>query len=126
VIIDHVGIYVENLDRMAAFYDAALAPLGIQRLMQFPAGIGFGKDGKAELWLHGPNLVYSGKTRPHVHLALVADSRGAVDAFYAAAIAAGAKDNGPPGKRELYHPNYYGAFVLDPEGHNLEAVIHHV
>lgn len=124
MIIDHVGVYVANLDRMADFYDKALAPLGIKRLMTFPAGIGFGKNGKPELWLHGPTLVHNGVTKPHVHIALVASSRKEVDAFYNAALAAGGKDNGPPGKREIYHPNYYGAFVLDPEGHNLEAVLH--
>lgn len=131
MIIDHIGFYVANLDRMAAFYDTALAPLGIKRLMQFPGGIGYGstKNGgkKAELWLHAPTLVHAqngGVTQPHVHIALVAATDAEVDAFYKAAMSAGAKDNGPPGKREIYHPNYYGAFVLDPEGHNLEAVNH--
>jgi predicted lactoylglutathione lyase len=95
-------------------------------LMEFPASVtgtvpvaGIGADGKPFFWISA-----GGKTAPHVHLAFRVESRAQVDAFHAAAIAAGGKDNGGPGIRELYHPNYYGAFILDPDGHNLEAVSH--
>jgi predicted lactoylglutathione lyase len=80
---------------------------------------GLGSNGKPFFW-----LADAGKTSPRIHLAFVADSRAQVDAFYTAAIAAGGKDNGAPGLRPMYHPNYYGAFVLDADGHNIEAVCH--
>jgi predicted lactoylglutathione lyase len=82
-------------------------------------GAGLGRDGKPGFWISGGE-----KTTPHVHVAFVADTRAAVDAFYKAAISAGGKDNGKPGLRPDYHPNYYAAFVFDPEGHNIEAVCH--
>lgn len=82
-------------------------------------GAGYGVDGKPSFWIGT-----GGRTKGAMHVAFVAESRAAVDAFYAAAMAAGAKDNGPPGIRAHYHPNYYGAFVLDPDGHNVEAVCH--
>jgi catechol 2,3-dioxygenase-like lactoylglutathione lyase family enzyme len=95
-------------------------------MMEFPASVtgnfpvaGIGADGKPFFWISG-----GGKMTPHVHLAFRAENRGQVDAFHAAAIAAGGADNGGPGIREMYHPNYYGAFILDPEGHNIEAVSH--
>jgi predicted lactoylglutathione lyase len=94
--------------------------------MEFPASVtgnvdvcGLGADGKPFLW-----LANAGKTTPRVHIAFRAESRAQVDAFYAAAMAAGGTDNGGPGLRPMYHPNYYGAFVLDADGHNIEAVCH--
>jgi catechol 2,3-dioxygenase-like lactoylglutathione lyase family enzyme len=124
--IDHIGLSVTDFDAAKKFYAAALAPLRMSVIMGFPADVtgdfpvaGIGADGKPFFWITG-----GGKTTPHVHLAFRAESRAQVDAFHAAAIAAGGKDNGGPGIRELYHPNYYGAFILDPEGHNIEAVAH--
>jgi catechol 2,3-dioxygenase-like lactoylglutathione lyase family enzyme len=125
-IIDHTGLSVSDFERALAFYERALKPLGISVVMRvtreqtgdFEAA-GLGRDGKPSFWLSG-----QGKTTPHTHFAFVADSRADVDAFYKAALAAGGKDNGPPGLRPMYHPTYYGAFVLDPDGHNIEAVCH--
>lgn len=119
-IFDHLGYSVGDLDRSAAFYDAALAPLGIKRSSEFeyPGGkvIGYGTD-RPEFWINSGDAL-----RDHVHLAFAARSRAEVDAFYAAALAAGGRDNGAPGIRAEYHPNYYAAFVFDPDGHNIEAV----
>ena len=124
--IDHIGLSVSDYEAAKKFYAAALAPLRMSLLMEFPASVtgdfdaaGFGADDKPFLWLSS-----QGKTTPHVHLALRAESRDQVDAFFKAALAAGGKDNGGPGVREMYHPDYYGAFVLDPDGHNIEAVCH--
>jgi catechol 2,3-dioxygenase-like lactoylglutathione lyase family enzyme len=124
--IDHTSLSVADYDAAKKFYAAALAPLGIAIRMEFPASVtggadvaGLGPQDRPFFW-----LANAGKTTPHIHLAFRADSRADVDAFYKAAIAAGGKDNGGPGLREMYHPNYYGAFVLDPEGHNIEAVCH--
>jgi catechol 2,3-dioxygenase-like lactoylglutathione lyase family enzyme len=117
--IDHVTIKVKDLDKAKAFYAAALAPLGYKVMMEFEGRfIGLG-DGRPDLWL----AKYE-KTEPPAHVAIAAGTKDRVDAFFKAALAAGGKDNGGPGKREMYHPQYYGAFVLDPEGNNLEAVIH--
>lgn len=124
--IDHIGISVENYAASKGFYLAALAPLGIGIVMNVPREesgaasdyTGFGAEGKPFFWI-GEGSVARG-----LHVALVAQTRAQVDAFYAAALAAGAKDNGPPGIRAHYHPNYYGAFVIDPNGINLEAVCH--
>ena len=116
--IDHLGLKVTNLTRSKAFYAAALAPLGYGIVMDGPYGTGFGEGRKPSLWLmEAPPF-------DGIHVALAARDRAAVDAFYAAAVAAGGRDNGPPGIRAHYHPNYYGAFVLDPDGYNLEAVCH--
>lgn len=120
MIIDQIGIAVASNAKSTDFYSRALAPLGIQKIMEYQAWVGFGKEGKAEFWIEESNAV----TSP-IHIAFSADNRSQVDAFYAAAIDAGAKDNGAPGIREMYHPNYYGAFVIDINGHNLEAVCHH-
>ena len=121
-IFDHLGYSVGDFDRSAAFYDAALAPLGIGRRAEyeFPGVrvIGYGAE-RSEFWINSGNAL-----RDHVHLAFAAKTRGEVDAFYAAALAAGGRDNGAPGTRTQYHPDYYGAFVLDPDGHNIEAVCH--
>ena len=125
-IIDHTGLSVSDFDRLLRFYEQALKPLGISLVMQVTkeqtgdhAAAGLGRDGKPSFWLSG-----QGKTTPHMHIAFIADNRAAVDAFYKAALAAGGVDNGPPGLRPQYHPGYYGAFVLDPDGHNIEAVCH--
>ncbi|MCC6949477.1 MAG: VOC family protein [Bradyrhizobiaceae bacterium] len=126
-VIDHMGLQTSDYQRALAFYRQALAPLGISLVMQVTAeqsggryeGAGFGRNGKPSFWIG------SGKqAAPGLHVAFVADNRAAVDAFHRAALAAGGKDNGAPGLRPHYHPNYYGAFVLDPDGHNIEAVCH--
>ena len=118
--LDHVGFSVSDYDRSKAFYERALAPLGLSLLMEPIAGAGgFGEDGKPFFWIdsRGP-----GAQTP-LHVAFAADSRATVDAFHAAALDAGGTDNGAPGVR-FYHPNYYGAYVLDPDGNNIEAVCH--
>lgn len=123
--IDHLGITVSDLDRSRAFYDHALAPLGIKVAMMIPVnpqglkGAGYGTDDKPRFWIQ--QGVHHGE---RVHVAFTARSRADVDAFHAAALAAGGTDNGAPGVRAHYHPDYYGAFVLDPDGHNMEAVCH--
>ena len=120
--IDHFGLSVADYEKSRAFYDAALAPLGYARMQEFPtqqgmlAGYGAGKP---EFWVSS-----GGRCTGKLHIAFNAASRAAVDAFYAAAMAAGARDNGAPGLREMYHLDYYGAFVFDPDGHNIEAVCH--
>lgn len=116
--LDHISLRTPQFDRLAAFYEKALAPLGASKLMAFEGAAGFGRDGIPTLWLGASD---EGTSR--MHLAVTAPSRAAVDAFYAAALAAGAKDNGAPGLRD-YAPNYYAAFVYDPDGNNLEAVCH--
>jgi catechol 2,3-dioxygenase-like lactoylglutathione lyase family enzyme len=123
--LDHAGFPVSDYARSKAFYLQALAPLGYALVMEVqqhendaPAA-GFGANGKPDLWIGGEG----GLQRP-IHIAIAAQDRAAVDAFYRAAIAAGGKDNGAPGLRPHYHPNYYAAFVLDPDGHNIEAVCH--
>lgn len=118
MILDHIGIGVSNFDRSVAFYEKALAPLGITLVMKFDGqAAGFGANGKPEFWI-APGTPQS------VHVAFRTTSRAVVRAFYEAALAAGGKDNGPPGPRPMYHENYYGAFVHDPDGHNVEAVCH--
>jgi len=123
-IIDHVGVGVSDYARSRAFYDAALAPLGIRIMMEHNTGAGtrhagYGRDGRPQLWIASGQV-----SRGHVHVALRAPDRAAVDAFHAAAIAAGGQDHGAPGLRPAYHADYYGAFVFDPDGHNVEAVTH--
>ena len=117
--IDHTGVNVSDIARAKAFYRAALAPFGYAVLMEFEQFAGLGVAPKPDFWIGqgAPN-------GPRVHVAFRADSRAIVDAFYKAAIAAGGRDNGPPGPRPHYHDNYYGAFVLDLDGHNIEAVCH--
>jgi catechol 2,3-dioxygenase-like lactoylglutathione lyase family enzyme len=116
--LDHIGIGSTNPEISKAFYSAALEPLGIAVIMDFGEAVGFGSEGKPYFWF--------GKvaSATPAHVAFAAPDRKTVDAFYAAAIRAGGKDNGKPGIRAQYHPNYYGAFVLDPDGHNVEAVCH--
>ena len=117
--IDHSGVSVSDVGKSKAFYRAALAPLGYAMLMEWEQFAGFGVAPKPDFWIGEgkPNV-------PPIHIAFRAESRGQVDAFYRAAMAAGGKDNGAPGLRPQYHPDYYGAFVLDPDGHNIEAVCH--
>jgi len=124
--IDHIGFSVRDLARSRAFYEKALAPLGYAVLMEVTAEmtgthghVGFGRDGKPDFWI-GDAAPLGGC----LHVAFTAPDRAVVDAFHAAALAAGGRDNGAPGLRPHYHPNYYGAFVLDPDGHNIEAVCH--
>lgn len=126
--LDHISLNVSDYARSKAFYERVLEPLSIKLVMEFgPAG-GFGRDGKPDFWIGtGPTSFQ----RPEhlapitpIHVAFAARSRAEVDAFFAAAIAAGGKDFGAPGLRPEYHANYYGAFVLDPDGHNIEAVFH--
>jgi len=124
--LDHIGITVGDVAKAKAFYTAALAPLGVAVMMEVtaeqtggPAFLGFGSDGRPYFWVGG-----GGKVTGALHVAFTAKDRATVDAFYAAAMAAGGADNGGPGIRAHYHPNYYGAFVLDPDGHNVEAVCH--
>jgi catechol 2,3-dioxygenase-like lactoylglutathione lyase family enzyme len=117
--IDHVVLNVKDVAASRGFYEKALAPLGYQVLMAMPEGVGLGRDGKPFFWLALREPYHSG-----VHVAFHCAARKAVDEFHAAALAAGGKDNGPPGLREQYHPSYYGAFVLDPDGNNIEAVCH--
>jgi catechol 2,3-dioxygenase-like lactoylglutathione lyase family enzyme len=118
--LDHVGLDVSDYAASKAFYEQALAPLGLTLMMEpVPEVGGFGDDFPV-FWIarrdRGPD---SG-----THVAFTAEDRATVDAFHAAALAAGGKDNGAPGPREIYHPHYYGAFVLDPDGNNIEAVCH--
>jgi catechol 2,3-dioxygenase-like lactoylglutathione lyase family enzyme len=117
--IDHVSIRVADVAQSRAFYAAALAPLGYAVLMDFEQFAGFGVAPKPDFWIGAgtPN-------QPPIHVAFRASTRADVDAFHRAALAAGGRDNGAPGLRPAYHPSYYGAFVLDPDGHNVEAVCH--
>ena len=123
--IDHVGFPVSDYARAKAFYEQALAPLGYTLIMEVQQNehdakaAGFGANGKPDFWIGG-----EGGLNRAMHIAIAARDRAAVDAFYRAAMTAGARDNGAPGIRAHYHPNYYGAFVLDPDGHNIEAVCH--
>ncbi|BBK44311.1 glyoxalase [Allostella vacuolata] len=124
--IDHIGFAVTDFQRSRAFFTQALAPLSVRPVMEVTAEetgnaahAGFGTDQKPFFWISS-----GGRAGPGVHVALHAGSRAAVDAFFAAAIAAGGRDNGGPGLRPHYHPNYYAAFVLDPDGNNIEAVCH--
>ena len=125
-IIDHIGMEFSDFPRALRFYRQALAPLGISVAMRVTKeetgnyeAAGLGANGKPSFWIGGGQ-----RTTPRVHVAFVAETRAAVDRFFEAALAAGGVDNGGPGIRAHYHPNYYGAFVLDPEGHNIEAVCH--
>ncbi|MBS0591071.1 MAG: VOC family protein [Proteobacteria bacterium] len=124
---DHIGFTVTDIERSRAFYTHALAPIGIELIMEVTAEmtgghahVGYGHAGKPYFWIGNGDGALRGK----LHVAFAAPNRATVDAFYAAAIAAGGIDNGAPGIRPLYHPNYYGAFVLDPDGHNIEACCH--
>ena len=125
--IDHIGFPVSGYARSKAFYTLALAPLGYAIVMEVGAehtesrspAAGFGHDGKPDFWIGG-----EGGVEKSLHVAIVARDRASVDAFHMAARRAGGRDNGAPGLRPHYHANYYAAFVLDPDGHNIEAVCH--
>jgi catechol 2,3-dioxygenase-like lactoylglutathione lyase family enzyme len=124
--LDHIGFSVTDMAKAKAFYDKALAPLGVSLIHTVPpeytggrAVHGYGEGQKPYFWIE------EGKAgQPKLHVAFLAKDRAAVRAFYEAAMKAGGRDNGGPGLRPHYHPDYYGAFVLDPEGHNIEAVCH--
>lgn len=116
--IDHLGLPVSDLARSRRFYEQALAPLGYVVVMEFDGAIGLGAGGKPDFWLT------AGGAAPRLHIAFATSDTKTVDAFHAAALAAGATDNGQPGLRPEYHPHYYGAFAIDPDGHNVEAVCH--
>jgi catechol 2,3-dioxygenase-like lactoylglutathione lyase family enzyme len=115
---DHVGLKVANVEASARFYSAALAPLGHVLSSMDAAGAGFGPAGAPALWLHRAQKAPG----PEVHVAFRASNRAAVDAFYQRGLQAGGRDNGKPGLRTDYSPTYYAAFLLDPDGNNVEAV----
>jgi len=123
--IDHMTIGVTNFSRSTAFYDRSFEPLGVSRLFTVPLeqtdGVNVTGYGDVRPWFW---LAEEDATKGKLHVAFTANDRASVDAFYKAAIAAGGLDNGPPGLRPHYHADYYGAFVLDPDGHNIEAVCH--
>ncbi len=127
-ILDHVTLVVSDYARSKAFYQKALAPLGIEVVMEFGQACGFGRDKKPDFWIGmGPTSFQKADQLQIItptHIAFAARSRAEVVAFYNAALEAGGKDFGAPGVRAHYHPKYYGAFVLDPDGHDIEAVIH--
>ena len=117
--IDHLKLFVGNVERSRAFYERALEPLGYRVLLEpSPGVVGMGVD-RPDFW-----VALHPETRTVAHVAFRAESTAQVDAFHAAAVAAGGRDNGGPGPRPQYHPAYYGAFVLDPDGNNVEAVCH--
>jgi catechol 2,3-dioxygenase-like lactoylglutathione lyase family enzyme len=119
--LDHMGFGVTDFRRSKAFYEKALAPLGIGIVKEVPEreAMGFGAAGKPFFW-----IARAEGLKGHLHVAFTTENRAAVDAFHRAALAAGGTDNGAPGLRPQYHPAYYGAFVLDPDGNNVEAVCH--
>jgi catechol 2,3-dioxygenase-like lactoylglutathione lyase family enzyme len=119
--LDHMGFGVSDFRRAKAFYEKALAPLGIGIVKEVPEreAMGFGAAGKPFFW-----IAKAEGLKGHLHVAFTTENRAAVDAFHRAAMAAGGTDNGAPGLRPHYHPTYYGAFVLDPDGNNNEAVCH--
>ena len=124
--IDHLSLTVSDFARSKAFYTQALAPTGHSRVVELPAAAsghgvsaGFCHEDGSDLWIS-----QGAPVQPRIHLAFRVPDRAAVDAFHRAALAAGGTDNGAPGLRPQYHAHYYGAFVLDPDGHNIEAVCH--
>ena len=117
--LDHVGFPVSDFERSKRFYEQALSPLGYELIMEPSiSAAGFGRWGKPDFW------IAQGKPGHTVHVAFAADDRATVEALHEAAVAAGGSDNGRPGLRPEYHPSYYGAFVLDADGNNIEAVCH--
>jgi catechol 2,3-dioxygenase-like lactoylglutathione lyase family enzyme len=119
MIIDHIGLTVSDFEKSKVFFSKALAPLGIVLVMEVQGWAGFGRDRKPDFWFGE-----GGEPQRPMHVAFAAETRSKVREFYDAALAAGGRDNGAPGIRTIYPPNYYGAFVLDPDGHNIEAVCH--
>lgn len=118
MILDHLTLPVADFEASKQFYRQALAPLGIGIVVELDRVAAFGRDGKGELWLA------CAPAQPPLHIAFAARSRAEVDAFHAAALSAGARDNGAPGLRPDYGPNYFGAFLIDGDGNNIEAVCH--
>jgi catechol 2,3-dioxygenase-like lactoylglutathione lyase family enzyme len=120
---DHLGLPVTDLEHARRFYEQALQPLGITVVKSFPDAVGLaagrGRKAEQELW-----LTRADRALAPLHIAFAAATRAQVDAFHRAALAAGARDNGAPGLRPQYHDDYYAAFVIGPDGHNLEAVCH--
>jgi len=116
--IAHTGLAVRDFKAAKSFYERALAPLGYSAKMEHGDSTGFNDGKNTDFWIG------KRKTVEPMHVAFEAKSKDEVEAFYRAALAAGGRDNGAPGLRTHYHPNYYGAFVLDPDGHNIEAVCH--
>jgi len=127
-IIDHVTLVVSDYERSRTFYEKALAALDIKPVRDFGKACGFGRGPKPDFWIGAGPTSFQTPEQLRVitptHVAFVARSREEVDAFHRAALEAGGKDFGAPGLRTHYHPNYYGAFVLDPDGHDVEAVFH--
>jgi catechol 2,3-dioxygenase-like lactoylglutathione lyase family enzyme len=124
--IDHTGIHVSDFESSKKFYSEALGAIGYTLIVEFPASVtghadvaGFGENGKPDFW-----VISGAPNKPPLHVAFRCNNRDAVDAFHKAALAAGGSDNGKPGLRPHYHPNYYGAYVHDADGHNIEAVCH--
>ncbi|MCP4877594.1 MAG: VOC family protein [Gammaproteobacteria bacterium] len=117
--IDHIGFVISDVKRSKEFYCKCLAPLGIELLVEFEGWVGYGRNGKPDLWFGA-----DGEPHQPMHIAFDAGDRDTVDRFYQQGIEAGGQDNGTPGIRKIYHPHYYGAFLLDPDGHNIEAVCH--
>jgi catechol 2,3-dioxygenase-like lactoylglutathione lyase family enzyme len=118
-LIDHTNLLVSDIERSKRFFQEALSPLGYELLMEHRiSGAGFGQTGKPDFWIKQEVLSSA------IHVAFASPDRATVDAFHDAAIAAGGRDNGPPGLRPEYHSTYYGAYVLDPDGNNIEAVCH--
>ena len=120
--LDHISIGVKDQARSVAFYQAALAPLGIRKLHE-GFGVGFGRD-FPRFWVGATPSPVPEDAKSGLHICFTAASRAEVDAFHAAALAAGGRDNGKPGLRPEYHASYYGAFVIDPDGYRIEAVCH--
>jgi catechol 2,3-dioxygenase-like lactoylglutathione lyase family enzyme len=118
-VFDHVVLNVADIKASKAFYTAALGSLGMGIVVDQPGGVAFGPEGRPMFWIAARQPASTG-----VHIALHCEDRDSVDAFHGAAMEAGGTDNGAPGLREIYHPTYYGAFVLDPDGNNIEAVCH--
>jgi catechol 2,3-dioxygenase-like lactoylglutathione lyase family enzyme len=119
MILDHVGFYISDFAKSKAFFLDSLKPLGISVVSEGDGWAMLGKHGKPQFWFGS-----FGSSPGPIHIAFAAATREQVRHFYTAAIAAGGTDNGPPGLREHYHPNYYAAFVIGPDGHNIEAVCH--
>jgi catechol 2,3-dioxygenase-like lactoylglutathione lyase family enzyme len=119
MILDHIGFSVTDITLSRAFFTQALAPLGIGIVSEGEGWAMMGKHGKGQFWMDA-----FGSSPGPIHIAFAAENREQVQAFHAAALAAGGQDNGPPGIRAQYHPNYYGAFIIGPDGHNIEAVCH--
>ncbi len=131
--LDHISIRVADYERSKKFYETALAPLGYTLAMESRSGAGFRREFIPDFWIkQGEPASFGARAEtqmlgcggPSVHIVFVSDNRVTVDVFYHAALAAGARYNGAPGLRPDYHPNYYGAFVFDPDGYNIEAVCH--